>query len=391
MDFDNFNFEDDSAYDITESLKEQVKEQMETDMRSEYSSRDDREKPRYRILKVLSCVVLVLIAFAAFLVFTRPGRKIAINAASSYAASKLDYDLDASDGNQTPIVSSDKGREEDYVTNFLIFGIEEIGGAKNTDSMIIASINTKTDKITLTSLMRDTYVSVPGWKKTKLNAAYAHGGIQLLIDTIEENFYIHIDGYASVNFDSFEKVIDQLGGVSIELSQKEANYLNTTNYISNPANRHVKKGMNTLNGNQALGYCRVRYVSTIEGVANDQGRTLRQRKVLSAIFDKFKSQNLFAMMNTVNSCLSYVSTNVVQKQISDALEAVVENKITTLNINRMPYDGMYEAPKKYEQTTWPLVLDMDANIKEFYKDVYGDTEEEAAIKLDEQKSKAAMQ
>lgn len=377
------DFEDD--FDITNSLKEQVNEHM-IEERYEDGRKPSNKKPKKKnnVLKILSIITAVAVLFLVFLVFTKPGRKLVYNAASNYVFSQLDYDEDESFFNEAGefLPSSDAGREEDYITNYLIFGIEEIGGARNTDSMIIASINSKEKVISITSLMRDSYVDIPGYKKTKLNAAYGKGGIKLLIDTIEENFFIHIDGYASVNFSAFESLIDKLGGVDIEISQKEADYLNTTNYISVKSNRTLKAGINHMNGNQALGYCRVRKVATIEGVNNDHGRTLRQRKVLTALFDKFKDQSLRSMMDTVNSCLSYVKTNATQKQISSAIESVVENKITNITSLRIPFDGMYEAPKKYEGVTYPLVLDMDANIIEFFKEVYGDTEEEAKQMLD---------
>ena len=115
--------------------------------------------------------------------------------------------------------------------------------------------NTYDNTIKLTSILRDTLVDLPGYSQNKINAAYAKGGADYLIEVIEKNFKIQIDGYASVDFDSFEDIVDSLGGVEIELSQKEADYLNTTNYISDPANRNVVAGLQVLNGNQVVGYC----------------------------------------------------------------------------------------------------------------------------------------
>ena len=90
----------------------------------------------------------------------------------------------------------------------------------------------KDKTLKLTSLLRDSYVEIPGYKANKLNSAYSKGGVDLLIETIEKNYKIHIDGYASVNFEAFEKLVDMLGGVTIELGKEEAAYLNKTNYIS---------------------------------------------------------------------------------------------------------------------------------------------------------------
>ena len=380
----------DDPYDVTESLRRQVNEQMEYDRRAKNMNstkknqavsgkkgKKKKRKKKHKGLKVFGSFLVLLTAFCAFLVFTSPGKKLLVKFAAAYISNGVNQDEPESEEVFAWNTGEIVGRKEEYVTNILLIGIEEFGGAKNTDSMMIASINTRDCTIQLTSLMRDSYVNVPGWKKTKLNAAYAHGGIELLKQTIEENYRIHLDGYASVNFGSFEDIIDVLGGVEIQLGAQEAQYLNSTNYISNRNNRNVVEGINTLNGNQALGYCRVRKVPTYDGVNNDFGRTLRQRRVLNAIFDKYKSQNIFKLISTTNKCMSFVTTSLTDKQIEKLLGEMVENNITSMDTVQIPMEGAYESPRVYEGVTWPIVLDWDANILELYKTIYGDTEEEA--------------
>jgi LCP family protein required for cell wall assembly len=369
-------------------LSEQIQEQMyqsaededdSTDFHSSLQevastrvSRQPIKKKKKRTgLKVTLIVLMVLLAGIALLIGTKPGRQVIYTAAGNYVFQGVTRNEEAiavmNQHNDGDIV----GRKEEGVNNYLIYGIEEIGGAKNTDSMMIATVNYNNNSIKLTSLMRDSYVEVPGWKSTKLNAAYAKGGASLLIDTIETNFKIHIDGYASVNFESFEKIVDSIGKVKIELGKKEAKYLRTTNYISNPEYRTVKAGVNYMNGNQVLGYCRVRKVETLGGVNNDYGRTLRQRRALSAIFDKAKSLNIFKMFSTANECMGYINTSLSSDQIRDIIELVVEEKITKMETLRLPADGMFSDPKSYEGTTYPLVYDWDENINELYNFVYG--------------------
>ena len=388
------HYYDEDSFDISESLKEQVNEQMEEERRemtmenqkrnqspSGKKGKKRRKKRKYTAIKVIFSILFVIILGSAFLVFSKPGNKVLVKMAANYISNGVNQEEPES---VEAIVWSDGeivGRKEDYVTNILLIGIEEFGGARNTDSMMIASINTKNSTVQLTSLMRDSYVEVPDWKKTKLNAAYAHGGIELLKKTIEENYLIHLDGYASVNFKAFEDIIDLLGGVEIQLGEKEANYLNTTNYISKKENRNVVAGMNLLNGNQALGYCRVRKVATYDGVNNDFGRTLRQRRVLNAVFEKYKSQNILKLISTTNKCMSYVTTSLSERQIEKLLSEMIEYNITSMNQVQIPAEGMYEAPKSYEGVTWPIVLDWDANIMEMYQTIYGDTEEEATSNL----------
>ncbi|MBH1940515.1 LCP family protein [Mobilitalea sibirica] len=274
-----------------------------------------------------------------------------------------------------------KPRQEDYVTNYLIFGVEEMKGARNTDSMLIASINIKDHTIKLTSLLRDTYIEIPEMKPMKLNAVYARGGAKLLVKTIEQNYRIKIDGYATINFNSFEKIVDRLGGITIELGEEEAEYLNTTNYISNKAYRNVKPGINKLNGNQVLGYCRIRRVETLGGTTDDYGRSLRHRRVLEAIFDRYKSQSIFKLLPIMNQCLGYVTTDLSPKQIERALEDVLENKISKMDTSRIPANNTFKAPDDYNGVTSPLVIDWDLNIVKLYQFIYLDTKEEAEAKL----------
>ncbi|NLP16701.1 MAG: hypothetical protein GX379_06670 [Clostridiales bacterium] len=268
-------------------------------------------------------------------------------------------------------------RKEDYVSNYLLFGLEEFFGAKNADTIMIASINTKDCTIKLTSILRDTYIEFGEYKPNKINAFFSLGGAKTLVSVIEDKYRIKIDGYAYINFDAFESIIDYLGGISIELGEEEAEYLNTTNYISNPENRSVTPGWNELNGNQVLGYCRVRKVKTLGGANDDYGRTLRQRRVLKAIFNKYKSKGVIELFRISNNILGYVKTNVTQKQIEKALEDIIENKITKMDTLRIPVNNAFETPKEYNGVTSPLVYDWDANIAELYKFIYLDTDDEA--------------
>lgn len=388
----DFNF-DDEIYNINESLKQQVNQQIDE---SQYQDEEDNDfndeppkKKKHTGLKIFIGILAFIILFASFLIFTKPGNRIITKLLANYISSSVNKETpDTPDANTEEEVTEFDwntgeivGRKEEYVTNILLVGIEELFGARNTDTMMIASINTRDNTVHLSSLMRDSYVSVPGWKKTKLNAAYAHGGIELLRDTIEQNYKIHLDGYATVNFESFEKIIDLLGGVEIQLGAKEAQYLNTTNYISNKAYRNVKEGINLLNGNQALGYCRVRKVPTYDGVNNDFGRTLRQRRVINAIFEKYKDQGIVQLISTTNTCLGYITTNLSTGQIEQLLNAMLEINFSTIDMKSIPIEGSYEAPKKYESTTYPILLNWDTNIIELYKSIYGDTDEEAVNHL----------
>ncbi|WMJ86826.1 LCP family protein [Anaerocolumna sp. MB42-C2] len=342
-----------------------------------------RKKKNHKALKMAGIMVLILLILIVLIIGTKPGRSIIYKSASTFAFHNMNNEeiikeYDAAGSTE----HADGARYEDYVTNYLIFGIEEFGGARNTDSMMIASINTKDDTLKLTSLLRDSYVDIQGYKANKLNSAYARGGARLLVDTIEKNYKVQIDGYVSVDFKSFEKIVDLLGGVTIELGKEEARYLNKTNYISQKKNRNVKKGVNHLNGNQVMGYVRVRKVKTLGGVNDDYGRIVRQQRALKAIFNSYKSpKNLFKILSITKESLGYVTTNLTQNQIEKAMADLVENKITTLDTFRIPADGAFDAPKKYNGITYPIVLDWDKNRVELYKFIFDDTEKEAVATL----------
>ena len=152
---------------------------------------------------------------------------------------------------------------DDDIVNILVVGNDyrkEKGydASGLTDTMIIATMDMKHGMLKLTTLMRDMIVDIPGHDPNKLNSPNSFGGIPLLYKTIAQNFNIELDGYVEVGFDAFEKIVNSVGGVEAELTESEANYLNTTNYISKKKYRHVEVGKQKLNGNQALGYCRIR-------------------------------------------------------------------------------------------------------------------------------------
>ena len=277
----------------------------------------------------------------------------------------------------TPAPQPEGGpRKEEYVYNILLIGEEALPqfGGRRSDSMILVSINSKDKKIYMTSLMRDLYVQIPGYSDNKLNAAYAYGGPELLISIIEKNMHVKIDGYAKVGFDSFEWIVDRLGGVEITLTAQEAEYLRKKDYISNPAYRNVVAGTQLMNGNQVLGYCRVRYVPNINGTANDFGRTERQRIVLTKIFEKYKDKNILSLISIFNDCLPLVETNISKQDIRDMLETVVENKILNMETFRIPVKGSFDDEAKINGSYVILVLNWQENIDQLHKKIFGPEE-----------------
>lgn len=280
--------------------------------------------------------------------------------------------LDEMDPEDVKWETTDTVRQEEGVINILLVGEEAIGSGSSrgrTDTIMIASVNFDQKSIKLTSLMRDMYVQIPGYQDNKLNAAYGSGGIPLLEETLELNLDIEIDGAVLVNFDGFEKIIDSLGGVELTLTSDEAYYLNTTNYVSNPAYRNLVAGKQTLNGNQALGYMRIRYVRSADNTTDDFGRTSRHRTLLTAVFDKYKTKSLPELLGVVNELLPYIETDISKTDIISYATSIVSMGLGELETFRIPQDNMYDPV--YIRSMAVLVPHLPENVAALHEFIYG--------------------
>lgn len=225
------------------------------------------------------------------------------------------------------------------IKNIALFGIDSEDGLEGrSDAIMIATIDPVHDKIKLTSLMRDTYVYIDGYGYDKLNHAYAYGGPELAIKTINQNFGLNIQDFASVNFMSLPKVIDALGGVEISVGLEEYPYVNsiTTNInndygFNSPLIDHV--GPQTLTGVQALAYSRIR--STAGG---DFERTQRQRTVMGAIFEKAKETSITSYPGILNKIMPMIQTNMSTSDILAMGTRVITMGQGNLEQQRFPLD-----------------------------------------------------
>ena len=203
---------------------------------------------------------------------------------------------------------------QDYVINVLLIGIDGKNGVKyggNSDVLMLVSINRKTQTITLCSFMRDsrTYFEANGrsyW--AKVNATYSRGGAATTIGTLERDYKIDIDYYVAVDFTSFPKVIDALGGVTVDMKEYEQRYINrTTTAIKKIPNYGPVK----LDGKQALVYARIRKCDA----DSDVSRTRRQRTLITAIINSAKGASLTQLNNAVDTLLPLLATDCSRSQI----------------------------------------------------------------------------
>lgn len=228
------------------------------------------------------------------------------------------------------------------IKNIALFGLDSTDGETGrSDSIMIATVDPVHKKVKLTSIMRDSYVYIDGHGQDKINHAYAFGGPELSIRTINENFGLNIEDFVSVNFSSLPIIIDILGGVDIEITNEELEYINS--YIADINNKDGSNspyisyaGVQHLNGTQALAYSRIRYTA-----GGDYKRTERQRTVLEALFTSLTSASVGSYNSLLNEVLPYVQTNLNAADILSLGTKVlgIGNK---LEQDRFPRDGYGE-------------------------------------------------
>lgn len=264
--------------------------------------------------------------------------------------------------------------KEDGVINILLIGNDsrQNGEDGRSDAMILLSISTKTKKVYMTSLLRDMYVEIPGHDGNRLNAAYAYGGAELLMKTIEQNLDIPVNRCMMVNFEAFANLVEAVNGVELELSSEEVayvnGYLNEYNILTNrPEGTDYMdtslSGMLHLNGPQALAYTRNRYLGT------DFGRTERQRKVLSAVIKKLPKAAVTNSKELMDGLLPNLTTNLTQNECYE-LSFYVPTLLTYDMVqSSIPLDGTYKNANIRGMAV--LEVDFDANKKYLQENLYG--------------------
>lgn len=216
--------------------------------------------------------------------------------------------------------------------NFLLVGRDARSEWERgrSDSMILCSVDTGTKTVTMISFLRDIYLPIPRHGSNRLNAAYSWGGSELLAETLAENFGVSVDVTLEIDFDGFEELIDLLGGVDMDLTSEEAHHMNSGHGWS------LSSGVNHLNGAQALAYSRIRKLDS------DFGRTERQRNVLTALMQKYRTASLQEMLNVADAFLDQSTSNRSDNELLGyALELYTTLGNAELVTHRVPADGTW--------------------------------------------------
>lgn len=222
---------------------------------------------------------------------------------------------------------------DSMVLNILLFGVDTRKGQETgkSDTIILVSLDTRHKKLKFTSFMRDTYVSIPGYEDNKITSAYELGGADLAIRTVQSNYGIKIDRYAVIDFGSFKNIINALGGIDIELSSEEIDYIDWQTWVNNQADTryelnaysydyHTKSDGTEvttvhLNGRQALWHARNRGEDGICS-GDDFMRTQRQRQVINIIINRLKNADPATLMSIIYEIGPMITTNLKTSEIT---------------------------------------------------------------------------
>lgn len=272
-----------------------------------------------------------------------------------------EIDIDESEMGDDPIFEVNK-KDKDVI-NILMLGSDSRGEDRGrTDSIMLASFNKRTGEAKLVSFLRDSWVYIPGkdtWNR--INTAYFFGGIGMLINTLNYNFDLDVQYYMTVDFESLENITDKLGGIDIELTEKEIEYINN----SCEDKLTVEAGWHHLNGEQTLIHARNRKIGN-----GDWSRAQRQRNVMMAFLNCAKQQkNATTLATLIYSLMDDVETNLSPVQlISLAIDVVLDGDIN-LNSRSIPFENTWQYA--WEGKKAVIHIDIEKNKELINEYLYG--------------------
>ncbi len=307
----------------------------------------EKRSPRASMTKL--CILLGFV-LAAMVLFTRwylqqPVKEPSVSVDST-TASLSEESLDAYLSSETEASWGDDavqdvlapdtaiGGSGSRIVNILLVGQDRLEGEGRTrsDSMILCTFNKRTRELIMTSFLRDLYVQIPGYGGNRINAAYAYGGMELLEQTLEQNFGVCVDGTVEVDFSGFSQIVDRLGGVDMELREDEAALITEETGIPTSA------GVQHLCGDQALNYARIRKLDA----DGDFSRTSRQRKLMNAMMDSYRDAKLSTVLLLLNDVLPMISTDLGAGEIMGyALELFPMLSGANIQQQRIPANGCF--------------------------------------------------
>lgn len=262
--------------------------------------------------------------------------------------------IDKSDVGIKKQVEEKLSQYSDNIINIALFGIDaEDGKTGRSDSIMIATIDISGKKLKLTSIMRDSYVTITDRGEDKINHAYAFGGAQLAIRTLNENFDLNIEDFIAVNFTTMPKIINKLGGISIDITDEEVNHIPGI----------TSAGTYNLTGEQALAYSRIRYAT-----GGDYVRTNRQRTVLNKVFEKILATNVTEYPSLLSEILPMVKTSLDSSEILNLGSEILKMGKINLQQERFPRDEYCEG--KMIDGVYYLTFDKENTVNQLHEYIF---------------------
>lgn len=277
-----------------------------------------------------------------------------------------DYDPDITD---MPLGDDDIFRVDAIdkdVVNILLLGNDardEFDHGR-TDTILVLSYNRKTREAKLVSFLRDTWIYIPGRDRwNRINTAFRFGGVGLTINTINYNFGLDIQYYMRVDFNNMKIVVDAMGGVDLELTTREIEFINLG--LSEADKLPVTPGWHHLNGVQTLRHCRNRKIGN-----GDWSRTERQRIVMNALLNQAKKiRDIPTMTSLIYSLMNNVETNMTPYQlVSLGIDALFGGDLKLMN-RAMPFEGTWQYA--WEGRMAVIHIDIPANRAKLHEYLYG--------------------
>ncbi len=304
-------------------------------------------KKKGRKLKAFGITVLVLLILLV----------IIVGAIFLFINNKLgkmqQVDLNEEDLN----VSAEVAENLSKFRNIAIFGIDSredtYSKGNRSDCIIIASMNNETKEVKLVSVYRDTYVQIEGHGLDKITHAYSYGEAPLAIKTLNTNFDLNITEFVTVNFDAVKDIVDDVGGISMNITSEEVSHI--------PGIK--KAGTQTLTGEQALAYARIRHAS-----GGDYKRTERMRDVLTAVVNKVKTFNVSQLNKFIDDVLPKVYTNITATDIFGMIPSATSIKITD------SIGWPYETKGITLDRWYGVPITLESNVTRLHKEVFGETD-----------------
>lgn len=334
------------------------------------------EKKKKSVWKIVGRIFLILFVILIILV------GIAVGAGYWYINSKLGkmnyVDIDESEIE----ISEGVSNKLDGYRTIALFGVDsrnsELVKGTRSDCIILVTINEKTKQVTLTSVYRDTYLEITGKSLDKITHAYAYGGPTLAMSTLNKNLDLNITEFATVNFDSVAEIINAIGGVNINITSAELQYINryideTSNVTGIKSSHITKTGEQKLDGVQAVAYGRIRYTS-----GGDYKRTERMRTVLTKVMEKAKKLSITQLNNLADTLLPKIYTNISAGEIFSLLPQIASYSIVNS-------EGWPENTKgaTIGGVWYGVPVTLESKVKELHENVYGQKDYEVSNEVKE--------